>query len=311
MSGLLHVLEPGLFTTVQDLGRPSAITAGVSPGGAMDRFAHSTANLLVGNEVGLATLECTLSGPRLEVEHSCLLAVTGADFELQVNGKPIPMWTGIFLSPGDQLSFKRRVTGARAYVGIAGGVAGDRWLGSISTNLMAARGGMRGRILTRGDVLTTATDAAVPVISGRHLDSRLRPDYASHALHAIRGPHANRLDADAVRALFSSTFAVSRDADRMGYRLDGPQLRSSGDELLSFGLTAGAVQLPAGGQPILLMADHQTAGGYPVVAAVISASLPIAAQLAPGEELRFVETGVDEALRLRAMQQAALASLRS
>jgi antagonist of KipI len=309
MREVLRVKEPGFFTTVQDLGRPNAIAAGVPPGGAMDRFAHRAANLLAGNDEGAATLECTLSGPALVALQPCLVAITGADLDPHVNGRPEPTWTGMFLSEGDELSFAGRRSGARAYIAVAGGIAGDRWLGSLSTNMLAARGGMHGRLVAAGDVISVGGQPSTPAISGRHLDHDLRPDYADHMLRAIGGPHIKRLGADGRRALFGSAFRVSRDSDRMGYRLEGPVLGASGDELLSFGLVAGAVQVPRSGQPILLMADHQTAGGYPVVATVASAAMPVAAQLLPGDEVSFAEVSVEAALSLRAAQRVALDSL--
>jgi antagonist of KipI len=310
MNHVLSVETPGLSTTVQDLGRPNAINAGVPPGGAMDRFAHSAANLLVGNDIGAATLECTLSGPHLAAEHACLIAVTGGDLEPHINGEPAPMWTGVFLGKGDRLTFGRRRFGARGYIAVAGGIDGARWLGSLSTNVMAARGGMRGRTLKVGDVIDTAGEPSKPSISGRRLPEHLRPHYGDHALHAISGPHVKRLDADGRRLLFNAAFRVTKDADRMGYRLEGPGLQTSGDELLSFGVTAGAIQVPNGGQPILLMADHQTAGGYPVVATVVSAALPIAAQLLPGDELQFVEITLGRAQEMRKSLTVALDTLR-
>jgi biotin-dependent carboxylase-like uncharacterized protein len=307
---VLRVIKPGIFTTIQDLGRPNAISSGVPPGGAMDRFAHRAANLLVGNDEGAATLECTLRGPDLEVLASCLVAITGADMAIHVNGRPEPMWTGMFLRAGDQISFEARRSGARAYIAVGGGMAGDRWLGSLSTYLLAGRGGMHGRQLLARDVIEVAGRATTtPAVSGRHLPHNLRPDYADHSLAAIPGPHVKRLSAEGRKLLFGSPFKVSRDADRMGYRLEGPGLDPSGDELLSFGLAAGAIQLPRSGQPILLMADHQTAGGYPVVATLVSAAMPTAAQLLPGDELSFKETSVDAALRMRAAQREALDSL--
>jgi antagonist of KipI len=309
MSDVLRVKEPGLFTTVQDLGRPHAIAAGVPPGGAMDRFAHSAANLLVGNDRSAATLECTLRGPRLVVERPCLIAITGANFDPRVNGRAAPMWMSIFLWAGDELTFGPRQSGGRAYIAVAGGVAADRWLGSLSTYVIAGRGGMHGRPLLGGDIITTAGEPSGPAISGREMSLHLRPDYGDHTLHVIDGPHMLRLGAEGRDHLFQSSFQVSRDADRMGYRLDGARLETAGEELLSFGLTAGAVQVPRGGQPILLMADHQTAGGYPVVATVISASMPIAAQLVPGDELRFEEITIEAALRLRKARGDALSSL--
>ena len=308
MTEALRVVQPGLFTTIQDIGRPQAIAAGVPPGGAMDRFAHSAANMLVGNARGAATLECTLSGPYLVAERDCLIAITGADLDPHVNGASVPGWTGVLLAAGDELTFGRRRTGARAYVAVGGGVAGDRWLGSMSTNLMCGRGGMDGRALISGDVISVH-DSTVPLIAGRTMSEHLRPRYEERTLHAIAGPHFTRLQPESRQALFEATYAVSHDSNRMGYRLEGARLDAPGDELLSFGLVAGVVQLPSGGQPILLMADHQTAGGYPIVATVASASMPIAAQLAPGDEVRFTETSIEVALALRADQRAALESL--
>ncbi|HSS94616.1 MAG TPA: biotin-dependent carboxyltransferase family protein [Candidatus Dormibacteraeota bacterium] len=311
MSAALRVVEPGLFTTVQDLGRPNAIASGVPSGGAMDRFAHRAANLVVGNAESEATLECTLTGPHLVAERPCLIAVTGADLDLRVNEQAAPMWTGIFLGRADRLTFGARRSGSRAYIAIAGGIEADRWLGSASTNLMAGRGGMHGRNLKAGDQISGAhISNGRPAVSGVHLPAHLRPDYSDHTLFAIAGPHVNVLDADGRALLFGGPFKVSREADRMGYRLEGPKLITSGEELLSFGLTTGAVQVPHGGQPILLMADHQTAGGYPVVAGVVSASIPIAAQLVPGDELRFAEITLERARQLRVLMAAALDTLR-
>ena len=310
MTEVLRVHEPGLFTTIQDTGRLHAIASGVPPGGAMDRFAHSAANLIVGNDRSAATLECTLTGPGLLIEAPCLVAVTGADFDLRVNGAPAPAWIAISLRAGDELAFAGRRSGARAYLAVAGGVLGDRWLGSMSTNVMAARGGMHGRPLATGDVIA-AGQSAMAAVTGRGLARQLRPRYDEHTLHLVAGPHISRLGADARAALFSSAFVVSPDSNRMGYRLEGPGLETSGEELLSFGLVAGALQLPSSGQPILLMADHQTAGGYPVVTTVVSATMAVAAQLAPGDEVRFAETSIETALQMRAVQREALESLTS
>ncbi|MEA2627951.1 MAG: antagonist of KipI [Chloroflexota bacterium] len=276
----------------------------------MDRFAHAAANLLVGNDPGHATLECTFNGPQLIAEHACLIAITGADFQPQVNGSPVPAWTSLFLGAGDSLSFGARRSGARTYVAVAGGIEADRWLGSLSTNVLAARGGKHGRQLRSGDIISAAGEARKPAVSGRAVPESLRPRYSDGTLHAIAGPHVNRLTAEGRTLLFGATYRLSRDADRMGYRLEGPQLAMSGDELLSFGLVAGAVQVPRSGQPILLMADHQTAGGYPVVATVASASLPVAAQLLPGDELRFAAATIEHANAMRRALEAALSSLR-
>lgn len=311
MTPVFQVEKPGLLTTVQDLGRLHAIVAGVQAGGAMDRFAHSAANLLVGNDPGLATLECTLRGPSLLVEQTCLVAIAGADFDPRVNGDPAPGWTSLLLAPGDRLTFAGRREGARMYIAVAGGFEADRWLGSLSTNLLAGRGGAHGRPLRAGDTLAVAAEARKPAAAGRRVPDQLRPAYGDHTLHAIAGPHMKRLDPDGRTSLFKATFRVRPDSDRMGYRLEGPWLALSGEELLSFGLVAGAVQVPPNGQPILLMADSQTAGGYPVVATVVSASLPVAAQLLPGDELRFASVTEEGAQAMRRALAGALATLRT
>ncbi len=310
MSAVLLVQEPGLLTTIQDLGRLNAISAGVQPGGAMDRFAHSAANLLVGNDPGQPTLECTLSGPSLIAEHACVIAVTGAEFDPQINGSPAPSWTGLFLGPGDRLTFGARRAGARIYIAVAGGIEADRWLGSSSTNVLAGRGGKEGRPLRSGDTISIAAGPRRPAISGRGLPDALRPDYGDHTLLAVAGPQVKWLTAEGRGLLFGAPYRLSSNSDRMGYRLEGPLLETSGEELLSFGLVSGVVQVPRNGQPILLMADAQTAGGYPVVATVVSASMPVAAQLLPGDEVRFAEVTLERAQRMRRALNAALATLR-
>jgi antagonist of KipI len=293
---VLRVEKPGLLTTVQDLGRPGHRKFGVPPSGAMDRFALAAANRLVGNPEGAAGLECALNGPVLLALQPCLVAVTGADFTPCVNGGEVPLWTGVYLAAGERLSFAGRKWGARCYIAVAGGLAGSRWLGSLATYLLVEKGGFDGRTLEAGDVLSLTAPAPRPLIAGRHLSRRLLPDYGREpALSAVPGPHHGRLNRASRTALLKSSFTVSRDADRMGFRLEGPQLELSGSELLSIGLTMGAVQLPIGGQPILLMADHQTAGGYPVILTVTRAALPLAAQLLPGDRLTFREVGVTDA----------------
>src|SRR4029077_19640464 len=185
---VLRVQAPGMFTTVQDLGRLNAISAGVQPGGAMDRFAHAAANLLVGNDPGQATLECTFTGPNLVAEHACVIAIAGADFDPQINGAAAPSWTGLFLAPGDRLTFGTPRAGARIYIAIAGGVEADRWLGSASTNILAARGGKEGRPLKAGDAISIAGVERKLSVAGRGMPEALRPVYGERTLHAIAGP---------------------------------------------------------------------------------------------------------------------------
>ena len=167
---------------------------------------------------------------------------------------------------------------------------------------------MKGRALVAGDVIL-AGEPPAPLLPARELAPDLRPPYEDHTLRVIPGPHFARLLGESRRLLFESTYTVHHDSNRMGYRLDGPRLEAPGDEILSLAVIAGAIQLPSGGQPIVLMADHQTAGGYPIIATMASAWMPVAAQLAPGDEVRFAEISIDDALATRAFQRAALESL--
>jgi biotin-dependent carboxylase-like uncharacterized protein len=277
----------------------------------MDRFAISAANLLVGNPESAGALECALTGPTLVAEGPCLVAVTGADFEPLLNGGPVPSWTGVFMATGDTLSFAGRRNGARCYIAVGGGLAGDRWLGSVATYLLVSRGGMHGRPLAAGDRVALDGAPDLPVISGRRLPEGDRPAYSAHPLlGAVPGPHAARLSKDSKHTLYSEAYLVSRDADRMGYRLEGPALELRGPEVISFGLTAGCLQVPQSGQPILLMADHQTAGGYPVPTVVCRADLSLAAQLLPGDSVSFEQITLEAAQARQRRLREALERLR-
>lgn len=298
MTIALKIEKPGPFTTLQDIGRQRHRSSGVSVGGAMDRFALAAANRLVGNHPDAGCLEVVLSGSVLLAETHCLAAITGGDLTPTVNSRPVPNWTSICLERGDRLAFTARRHGARAYLAVAGGLDGERWLGSLSTYPLVGRGGISGRMLQAGDVVMLASEPPRPLVTGRHLPEMLRPAYPSSnsaEVAAILGPHFNRMPADSRKLFFSQEYEVGRDSDRMGYRLAGQNLEIKGPELLSFGLTFGSIQLPRSGQPILLMAEHQTAGGYPVIAVVVRADLPVAAQLLPGDKVRFRSANVTAA----------------
>jgi biotin-dependent carboxylase-like uncharacterized protein len=299
VTATLQVEDPGLFSTVQDLGRPGTRHTGVPLGGAMDRFALAAANLLVGNPEAVGALECALSGPTLVALRPCLVAITGADFDPAVNGRPAPNWTSLFLAEGDRLAFGGRRRGARCYVAIAGGLAADRWLGSVGTDLAAARGGLRGRPLRAGDELrTTEPPPRGPRVAGRHLMAALRPAYSDRPrLATVAGPHVSCLSLDARRLFFEETFVVSDAIDRGSYRLTGPQLATNGDAPAGpFALCNGCVQvLRSSGQAVIQMADHEPAGSDPAVAGVARADQPLVAQLMPGDRLMFEEVAPEEA----------------
>ena len=295
------VHRPGLFTTVQDLGRLGYQRYGVSVSGAMDRTGFTIGNRLVGNPDGAAGLEVTLQGPELELIRGTVLAITGADLSPTLNGKTVPMWTAVAASSGDILCFGRRRQGSRAYVCFSGGLDVPMIFGSRSTDVRAGIGGLGSRPLRRGDQLHfgrmphTLRRSAL-----RQFPMEARPLYpACPALRVIRGPQAEWFSFGALRTFLASRYVVSADSNRMGYRLGGtpvPYRRS--DEMISDATAAGVIQIPADQQPILLMADCQTMGGYPKIASVITADMAQAGQLAPGDEMTFLLTTVEEAVLL-------------
>lgn len=305
------VERPGLLTTIQDLGRPGHHNAGVPVGGAMDPVALTTANLLVGNPPGAAGLEVTMQGPALVARRGLLVAITGADLSPERDGRPLPLGTSCFLAAGERLTFGARRHGARAYLAVQGGLDGARWLGSRSTFLLVSRGGLGGRQLEAGDQLRRLPPAAGPAVVGRTLPAALRSSTGPGTeLRCLPGPHSGRLSPEDRNRFYGTTWVVSRDADRMGARLQGGRLEIEIPDLLSFGLAPGCVQVPPSGEPIVLLRDHQTAGGYPVVAGVITADLPLAAQLLPGDRVRFSEVSAAAAQEALAAQRRALEALR-
>jgi len=286
MTSAIRVIRAGLQTTVQDLGRWGYQSAGVPVAGPMDPFSHRLANLLVGNPIGAALLEITLIGPDLEFGEPATIAVCGAEFDLAAGGVAVPTGRSFHITAGTRLQFGRRRAGARAYLAIAGGVQTPPVLGSRATHLVSAMGGLQGRALVAGDL--------VPILSGasgralRRAPGLTLPGGGRARLRLLPGAQAEWFEPSMLKTLASVSFRVSLRSNRMGYRLEGPPLaRSRDEELISAPLAFGAVQVPAAGEPILLMADRQTAGGYPQIAAVIAADLPVAGQLAPGDFIEF------------------------
>jgi antagonist of KipI len=295
------VLRPGLFTTVQDLGRAGYQRYGVSVSGAMDRTALRIGNRLVGNPDGAAGLEVTLQGPELELTRGTLLAITGADLSPTLNGETLPMWTAVAASSGDTLRFGRRRQGSRAYVCFSGGLDLPMIFGSRSTDARAGIGGLDGRPLGRGDQLHFGH---IPRTSRRSASRQFpveaQPLYPiCPALRVIRGPQAESFSFGALSMFLASRYVVSADSNRMGYRLSGtpvPHLKPT--DMISDATAAGTIQIPADQQPILLMADCQTTGGYLKIASVITADIAQAGQLGPGDQMTFLLTTVEEAVLL-------------
>ena len=284
--GALHILRPGLLTTVQDLGRYGHQASGVPVAGPMDTFSHRLANQLAGNAIDAATLEITLIGPDMIVEADTTMAIAGAQFEVTCDDRPIGLGASFAVTRGQRLKFGRIMQGARAYLAVAGGIETPPVLGSRATHLVSHMGGFDGRALQSGDRVPIG-NSPQPRPPRKSVGLTL-PSKGRALLRVMPGPQADWFQDDALKAIASVSFRISPQSNRMGYRLQGPPLvRAREGELISEPLGIGAIQVPAAGEPILLMADRQTAGGYPKIGYVISADLPIAGQLAPGDFIEF------------------------
>jgi biotin-dependent carboxylase-like uncharacterized protein len=282
----IRVLRPGLLTTVQDLGRWGYQASGVPVAGPMDTLSHRLANLLVGNSQNAATLEVTLIGPELEFEAETMVAICGAEFDVTCNGEPISVGVSFRVPAGAHVQFGRRRGGARSYMAIAGGLHTPELLGSRATHLVSGMGGIEGRALLAGDRLPMHRPTSVRTT--RRASGLMMPANGRARLRLLPGAQADWFAPEAAHTLSSTAFRVSPRSNRMGYRLEGPPLtRARNTEPISEPLAFGAIQVPPAGEPILLMADRQTAGGYPKIGAVIAADLPIAGQLAPGDFIEF------------------------
>jgi KipI family sensor histidine kinase inhibitor len=314
----LRVVRPGPLTTVQDLGRPGNARLGVCACGAADGDALQLGNALLGNLPGTAGLEVTLGGVTLETLAPCLVALTGADCAARVNDRPLRPGVACALAPGDAVELGLPRAGLRAYLCVAGGVAVPLALGSRSTDVRAGLGGVAGRALRAGDTLARGETRLVPgAVAGRRLPADpVRDAHGSGAAPALvrilPGPHAANGSGD-LEVLLAHAFAVDPRSDRVGVRLrptsEQGEARLVGGDILSEGVPHGAVQLPPGGEPIILLADHQTTGGYCIPAVVIAADLWQVAQLRAGDALRLALTTHEAAVAALRARRAWLADL--
>lgn len=308
---VLRVLNGGPLTTVQDRGRRGWRRLGVPRSGAMDCFALQVANRLVGNAPDAAALEITAGGMTCEVVAPTALAITGADLDATLDGHALPLWTSVFARPGAVVSLggRRGAWGARAYLAVDGGIAAPMLLGSRSTYLPGGWGGHDGRPLRVGDVILRYPRPD-PVTQAGHVWPRESlPAYGPEpTLRVLPGPHVDLLAADALQSAVSHVWTISANANRQGYRLSGPPIATTAVNLPSLGVLPGVIQVPPDGAPILLMADAQTTGGYPILGAVIEPDLPLAAQLLPGDALRFRFVTLPEARAARTAFESFLAT---
>jgi antagonist of KipI len=305
---VIQVQSPGLLTTVQDLGREGFGPMGVSPSGAADPISLRLGNRLVGNAEGAAGLEMTLLGGTFLLPEGAIIALTGSDFGATLDGTPLEPWTSVEAKSGQTLRVGSTHLGARCYLCVQGGIVEKTFLGSASTHLLSGLGGHEGRALRKGDVLRigSATVSFRKRAVAPRVIERLSP---RKALRVTPGPQSEWFPRESQQLLYERKYRVAEESNRMGLRLEGPHIaqRSSG-EMITEGVSIGAVQITAGGLPIILFVEQQTTGGYAKIANVISADLHSLGQLRPRDEIRFERVDWDTARALLLEQEQLLTS---
>ncbi|TWT02517.1 biotin-dependent carboxyltransferase family protein [Planomicrobium sp. CPCC 101079] len=315
---MLKIIKSGLQTTVQDLGRYGFQKYGVIASGAMDPYAHRLANLLVGNEENAPTLEITLVGPVIQFERDLFIALCGGELSPKIDGQKVDAWRPLAVRKGSQLTFGAPKTGCRCYLAVSGGISVPEVMNSRSTYLRAEIGGYQGRALKANDLVEinptpawqlAAFDKALSKESDWQVPA---PHYSMEpVVRIMRGRQYELFNEESQSTIFTDFFSVSSNSDRMGYRLEGATLSlKEPGELISEAVAFGSIQVPADGNPIVLLADRQTTGGYPKIGQVASIDLPLISQLKPGDRLRFQEISLKEAQRLWTEQEQRIRQLK-
>lgn len=306
------VLNPGLLTTVQDAGRIGYQQFGVPVSGAVDSRAVAVANILVGNPDDEAVLECTMMGPQLRFDADSCIAITGGDLQPVLDGQPVKNYAAIAVSAGQVLRFKGPKAGCRAYIAFAGGLDIPVVMGSRSTYMKGKIGGVEGRKLQKGDVISfRAHKAQLPNMPRRFITPEFipRPVYT---LRVIMGPQDDAFTPAGMDTFLNETYTVTPEFDRMGCRLEGAEIAHvSGGDIISDGISFGAIQVPSSGKPIIMLADRQTTGGYTKIANVITVDFRLLAQLKAGDKVRFEKISVQQAQALLISYRKALLTLHS
>ena len=311
---VIEVHAPGLLTTVQDLGRDGFGSMGVSSSGAADPVALRIGNRLVGNAETAAGLEMTLLGGTFAFPEGGAFALTGAEFGATLDDQRVEMWTSFEVRPGQTLRLGTARTGARCYLCLQGGIDVRLFLGSSSTHLLSGLGGLEGRALRKGDMLKTGRNGGSfrTFRKRKVLDRALEQLAPRKVLRVTAGPQSDWFSEAAQKAFYGGTYRVAEESNRMGLRLEGGAIAASagadGGEMISEGVSLGAVQITASGLPIILFVEQQTTGGYPKIANVISADLSSLGQLRPRDEIRFAPVEMEAARALLADQEKLLAS---
>lgn len=317
----IKVLNPGLSTTVQDLGRPGYFHLGIPVGGAMDNLALRAANLLVGNPEGAAGLEAVFIGPELEFTADTVVAVAGADMPIKIDGVEQPSWTALRVRSGQVLSFGFLKAGARIYIAVSGGIDVPEALGSRSTYPIGALGGFNGRAIAKGDELPVGSATAAREGASVPETLRRRPGMPAE-LRVVPGLYWHRLMEESHRSFFEDGWKVAPEADRMGYRFRGGTPMKFVDREQPFGAGSdpsnivdscypyGSIQIPGGTEPIVLHRDAVSGGGYFMVGTVISADMDLIGQMQPNTPTRFVKVDMETALQARADRAGLLSRIR-
>jgi antagonist of KipI len=304
----IQVQAPGLLTTVQDLGRPGFGPIGVSPSGAADPISLRLGNRLVGNEESAAALEMMLLGGTFNFPEGAILALTGSDFSATLNDVRVNIGASLYVWPGQTLRLGSTNSGARCYLCVQGGIAVKPFLGSASTHILSGLGGFEGRPLRKGDVLRIGRSSKR--FRNRTIAQLALENFSRRkVLRVTPGPEADWFSDSSLRAFYAGTHRVGEQSNRMGLRLEGPGISQRGaSDMITEGVSLGAIQVPNGGSPIILFVEQQTTGGYPKIANVISADLHRIGQLRPRDEVRFEQVTFDQARALLIEQEKLLSS---
>lgn len=312
---MIKVIEPGLQTTVQDYGRIGHYEVGMPPSGAMDKYAYQISNILVGNDESAAVLEITYMGPVLQFQKATTIALTGGEMPPKINGKAVPMWETLQVEAGDTLSFDFIKQGARVYLAVAGGVDVPVIMGSRSTYTLCGVGGYEGRPLHAGDELKIGESNVMEVSPGTRVGNEFIPTYAkTHTIRVVLGLCSYRLTEESKERFFSIDWTVTPEANRVGYRFKGERLHfvereqpfgagSNPSNVVDLGYPIGSIQVPDGVEPIALLNDAVTGGGYATICTIISTDLDKMAQIKTNEKVRFKAVDIHEALQARKESQ--------
>jgi antagonist of KipI len=309
----IRIIQPGILATIQDLGRRGYQQYGMPVSGAMDPFALQAANILAGNERGEAAVEITYPGFEGEFLTDCIFAITGGDLGVKLDGRYISMWKTYRAQKGSRLLFTELRGGCRSYLAINGGIDVPVVMGSKSTYLRGKIGGLEGRKLQAGDILHLGSNrTGGDELAGRRMPVSCIPSYPSTCeIRVTLGPQHEAFTKESLQKFLETPYRISKESDRMGYRLEGKRLEHlEGPDIISDGIALGAVQVPGHGMPIVMLADRQTTGGYTKIATVISVDIPKLAQMKPGDEITFSVISVEDAHRLLREQEALLQRLR-